>query len=301
MTTRFSRPYLSQITPLHVTPSLNFNHNGVELGNVTEIKGWDYQSELHVSTELSRETFSTVIETCDLPKETSLMALIKWDSSTVQFGSSQSEVFEVTSNTATKISALMNSNNLGGKLNIKIQVFLGQDNKTNNPVLASSKGSILWESDIHSLALEGKRDSLPVAALDFSQRPDLNNTAGWAVHWSEYDMESSAGNCMQLLINTAHRNYSLLKESLHEGQKSPLIAAIYWDTASQIIERALNSEEFDDRDDWPPESIGMVLSRNLRTFFGDSSVDSVREMRKERPHEYHSCIQGVYDYLGKIS
>ena len=301
MTSLFSRPYLSQIDPLPVTPSLNFNHNGVELGHVTEIKGWDYQSDLHVSTELCRETFSTVIETCDLPKETSLMALIKWSSSTVQFGSAQSEVFEVISNTVTKISAPMNSNNLGGKLSIKIQIFLGQDNKASNPVLASLKGSILWESDTYSLALEGKRDSLPVTALDFSQRPDLNNRAGWAVHWSELDMESSAGNCMQLLINTAHPNYSLLKDSFSEGQKSPLIASIYWDTAFQIIERALNSAEFDDRDDWPPESIGMVLSRNLRTFFGDSSVDSVREMRTERPHEYHSCIQGIYDYLGKLT
>jgi hypothetical protein len=141
--------------------------------------------------------------------------------------------------------------------------------------------------------LEGEADRFPIITLDFERESWLHKNALWALRWTPDEYTAAASHAVQLLINTQHPKYSTLLEAIEQGRKSPLVSTLYWDVARQMIEHGVDDEDYHTLAGWPEGSIGAVITNLLGVWFPLQDLDSLRQMRSKRPHEFHSTVQGV--------
>ena len=288
-----SRPYRSLTSQGLESPVWNVSANGESHGAAQAVRGWDYETELSLQALLPSSTAAIVGEQCGLDCDASLVAFLRWGSTHVGLASGSSEPVRI-DDTELLLETVPDSSQLGGKLFATAVIAMGTDTPNGDDAAPDTVGQILWESDRHVVVLEGDADRFPVVGFDFSEDPLVDNRAAWALQWSEGDYTGSASQAIQLQINNTHGVYPLLKEVLAAGREHPLVATLYWDVALQMVEHALDDDDFDRLENWPEGSIGQVLSAQIRTYFSfNAELDSLRRMRASRPKEFHSTVQGV--------
>jgi hypothetical protein len=236
------------------------------------------------------------LDRCDLSDAASFVAIIRWSSTGVPLISGFSEPNQLSSDPV-ELSVSPSSEELGGILRLQVCVVLDtslpDSESLADPLVPNRCGAVLWESAHHIVKLEGEADRFPIITLDFEREPWLHKNALWALRWTPDEYTAAASHAVQLLINTQHPKYPTLLESIEQGRRSPLVSTLYWDIARQMIEHGVDDENYHTLTEWPEGSIGAVIANLLGTWFPLQDLDSLRQMRSKRPHEFHSTVQGV--------
>lgn len=151
---------------------------------------------------------------------------------------------------------------IGGVVQIKTTITLGHANPDTRPGIATKAGSVVGEH-IHSVRLAGNAPMFPVSVVDFAAT-SFGPYASWHLETSD-DLEAQFLGTFLLLIN--ERDTDLLKAIAASRPTAAQQVLVEWmeaDIAEVMLETALRAVEVVELGDYPPDSVGEVLSRYVR-------------------------------------
>jgi hypothetical protein len=224
------------------------------------IEGWDSGTDLWLTRTVTVDHPKLRSET-QLPNEVGLVVTTTWTSSTSRMSEATAPITVADSRPVT-VQALVPGDRIGGVLDIRTTLATASAPRTLIPGVAHSPGSILAENK-RQVALEGTLSMFPVHGIDFGHT-NLHPDASWHLE-SSADLHAPFLGAFRLLLN---RLDSELMKAVERGAKSSRQQALVDELAHGVgvllLELALaHREDLDDRDVWPPESVGDVLSRML--------------------------------------
>jgi hypothetical protein len=224
------------------------------------IDGWDSGTDLWLSRTVTVDQQRLRVET-QLPQEVGLVVTASWTSSTSGMSEAAIPVPVVDSDPVT-LRAVLPGDRIGGVLGIRTTLATASAPRTWVPGIAHSPGSILAENK-RQVALEGTLSMFPVHGIDFSHT-SLDPDASWHLE-SSADLHAPFLGAFRLLLN---RLDGELMKAVERGAKSSRQQALVDELAHGVgvllLELALtHREDLDDRENWPPDSVGDVLSRML--------------------------------------
>lgn len=230
------------------------------------LDGWDSGTDLLIRRQVTIDYERLLAET-EIPRDVRLVATTSWTSSTS--GMSESAVPAViVDSRPTVLEAVLPGDRIGGVVQIRTTVTTANAPQFRSPGVAVLPGSILVE-DQYRVALEGTLSMFPVHSIDFSHTR-LHPSASWHLE-SSPDLHAPFMGTFRLLLN---RLDGELMKAVERGAKSTRQQALVDDLAHAVgillLELAVGHRaELDDREHWPADSVGDVLSRTLRTVLGD--------------------------------
>jgi hypothetical protein len=193
------------------------------------------------------------------------------------------------------VEALLRGTRIGGVVRLRTTLSVVALPPVSSPGVAWMPGSILSD-DVHMLALEGSLSMFPVHEVDFSHTR-LSPEASWHLETST-DLTAPFLGAFRLLLNSRDKELmAAVARGVKDKRQQALWEELQHGVAMAMLELAvLLGEELADRDPWPPETVGDVLSRMLAAGQQDG------EMRMPSgPHDaadFRTRLAGATRYLG---
>ncbi|WP_350274844.1 hypothetical protein [Kribbella sp. HUAS MG21] len=197
----------------------------------------------------------------EIPPEVGLVATVSWTSSTSQMSDSTRPIW-LTNSGPCLLDAVLPGDKVGGVLRIRTTVAIANAPDSRALGIARLPGSVLAE-DRAEVALEGTMSMFPVHGVDFSHT-NLHPSASWHLEGSP-DLHAPFMGTFRLLLN---RLDTELMKAVERGAKTTrqqaLVDELTHGVAVLLLELAVaHRDELSDRDIWPADSVGEVLSRCL--------------------------------------
>lgn len=224
------------------------------------IDGWDTGTDLRITRSLRIDLERLRTET-RLPEEVLVVATTSWTSSTSGMSEAAPPVI-VTGAPVITLQAVLPGDRVGGLLRLRTTLATASAPYARVPGTAQQPGSVLAE-DFRQVALEGSLSMFPVHGIDFSNT-NLHRDSSWHLETTA-DLNAPFLGAFRLLLN---RLDGELMKAVERGAKSGRQQALVDDLAHGVgmlmLELAVaHRAELEDRDSWPPDSVGDVLSRSL--------------------------------------
>jgi hypothetical protein len=234
------------------------------------LEGWDSGTDLVIRRVVVVDQ-ERLRHDAELPAEVGLVVTVSWTSSTSQMSESAPPV-RLANSGPCLLEAVLPGDKVGGILRIKTTVAIANAPHSRVLGIARLPGSILVE-DQAQVALEGTMSMFPVHGVDFSHT-NLHPSASWHLEGSP-DLHAPFMGTFRLLLN---RLDGELMKAVERGAKTSRQQALVDELAHGVgvllLELAVaHREELSDRDVWPADSVGEVLSRCL-TQAGDLNEPS---------------------------
>jgi hypothetical protein len=157
------------------------------------------------------------------------------------------------------------------------------------PTSASAPGSRLWSDEV-TVALEGTGPRLPVVLVDL----DPPGSA-WSLQAAAEWLYSHPSAALHVLVNRKREDICRALLSRPPDDKDRLVrSALKFDVGRQMIERALDDEDFDDDASFGPQSCGEALRQRLRIIFAGLSIEEVRAFRTTERERYERQLQASH-------
>jgi hypothetical protein len=265
-----------------------------------DLPHWDYNTDLHLTRSVVLDV-DTILPQCGLADDARLGVAAVWRSS----GSGLRALADrklVTRGASgpvrLELDVVLKGTDIGGVLSMTTQLFLDSRGSTNDATAPHRPGSVLW-SDEGSVRLQGDAARFPMDLVDFHNEvfPD---DSGWHLKIG-HDLEAAAMGSILLLINSA--NKALAQAVARAAAPRPVdrmvLSALYADVTRAMIEHALVQPEFDDRTDYPEESLGEVLRNLCRQVFPGEPIDELRLRHVNSPNLLATDIQGRVRIFGE--
>jgi len=186
---------------------------------------------------------------------------------------------------------------LGGTLELVTTLTLRSTTPDASPAAPTRPGSILW-SDRHQVVLQGDNALFPIARADFHDLP-YPTGAGWYLH-IDHALDAAALGSILLLVNTHH---DIVMQAL-EAAAAPteadrrVLSTLRTDVLRVLVEYALTHEDFTDDVEYPPGTLGALLTHVLRNAYPPVfTLDALRRERRTSPALFSSRIQDITDLL----
>ncbi|MFB6726260.1 hypothetical protein ACFCV3_39185 [Kribbella sp. NPDC056345] len=169
------------------------------------------------------------------------------------------------------LEAVIPGDRVGGVLRIRTTLTLASVPSQLVPGIAHIAGSVLAE-DHRQVALEGTLSMFPVHGIDFSHT-NLHPAASWHLETSE-DLSAPFLGAFRLLLN---RLDAELMKAVERGAKNSrqqaLIDELMHGVGTILLELALaHRSDLEDREFWPADTVGHVLSRTLARAIGGDGL-----------------------------
>jgi hypothetical protein len=150
---------------------------------------------------------------------------------------------------------------------------------------AGEAGSILWQ-DEHAVSVEGIGPRMPVAILDLEPEG-----AAWTVRTTDDWLTAHPSVGVHVLLNRRRHDVVKAFRANPPGESDTLIrSALFFDVGRQLIERALEDEEFDEDAPFPPQTCGRAIRSRIRTVF-QRTIEEVRTLKAMEPEEFNAVLQ----------
>lgn len=186
---------------------------------------------------------------------------------------------------------------LGGRLDLMTQLVVVQP-EGEDKLGASLRGTIIWRHR-ESVMLEGDAAQFPTETADLSGPPYDLPRAGWMLQIAPDDLDVTAAAAVRLIVNESHP----LMQRVLEGDSSPeAVAAVEvmrWDVARQLIDVALSTPAFIERDEaFEEDSFGWLLFAIIGTHFPGESPRSLRNLQETDRAAFEVMLQHQSRILG---
>lgn len=233
------------------------------------LDGWDAGTDLLIRRVVTVDQ-ERLRQQTELPADVGLALTTSWTSSTFGMTESVRPVILGVSGPVT-LEALLPGEKVGGVLRIRSTVSTANAPRAREFGVANLPGSILVEDTVQ-VALEGTMSMFPVHSIDFSHTP-LHPSASWHLE-SSADLHAPFLGTFRLLLNSLD---SELMKAVERGAKTTrqqaLVDELTHGVGELLLELAVaHREELEDRDAWPADSVGEVLSRCLSAGLGGVEV-----------------------------
>jgi hypothetical protein len=272
-----------------------FYVGGKAVENPSVIDGWDYGTDFRVTRTVFVDV-PRVRAFCGLGPKSTLSLAISWHSSWTNLrGWSNVKAIE---SKETDIAIELSGGQLGGTLTLDTNLVLSAVDTARSPVAANRAGSLLWRDRI-SVVLEGESSRFPTQLADLGRAGvSGGNRAAWFLRWNPADLESSTLGNVRLLLNREHPVVARSIEAESEsGEGYAVRSALKHDIARQLLNGALENEDFDPAADYGPGTLGAALKALLNRLFPGESLASLRGFRATAPSDFEARLQAAVDLL----
>jgi len=232
-----------------------------------------------------------VLEDCNLPPDARLRLMTMWRSA----GTSLRGVGEVrnlngtSSETWYQLGLDADGVNLGGKLDLVIQLLLLSPGSEPRPFAPKYPGTVLFENS-QTVVLGDDSTQFPIQVLDF-EHTSYPSDAGWMLVWDASDLRASVFGALCLYINSSHdRVVRAVSQNLPED--FDLREAIRFDTARMLIYGALSNDEFVENPfSFPDGSVGAAVRNLIGLYFSEIPLAQLRDCSRRR-QLFEAKLQG---------
>ena len=251
---------------------------------------WDYSTSLTIrrAFEVSERE---IRHECQIGSHSGLGVTVCWHAT----GSNRRGALPVAvvENGTCTVSGTLPGEELGGHLHLTSQVVLTTSSGVTSRLAAQRPGSILW-SDVVSVRLEGGGALFPVEIVDFAKAGISPASACWYLDWNPLDLSAATLGTLRLYINEGH-------EAVRNATANPnadatavaIVSALRYDVLRQMIEGALDNEDFDTSTKYPDGTLGSSLRAAVQLAFGGDSAGAIRTVRQNARSEFETSIQAA--------
>jgi hypothetical protein len=223
------------------------------------IDGWDPGTDIHVSRYVRIDTARLLEDTRLQPHD--LAIVTSWTSSTSGMTEAAPRA-PLDHSGVTKTDGTLRGDRIGGVLRLRCTLMLTSTPATQTPGVAWLAGSILSEHQ-HRLALEGALSMFPVHDVDFSHT-SLPPEASWHLETSTELTAPFLGTFRLLINNRDGELMTAAARGTKDKRQQALCDELEHGVAMMLLELAIMLRaDLADRDNWPPDTVGDVLSRTL--------------------------------------
>lgn len=265
---------------------------------------WDYNTPVRMRRSLTLD-WSEAMTACALPEETELRASAIWSTS-FQHGRASGRQLVGTStpirldraNPVGCIELDLPSPELAARVEIRTVLTLVSRPEGAAGVGASRPGSRLWGDQLR-IVLEGQGARLPVCQVSFKDRPERfgGSRAAWMVHISRSALNQHVSAGVVVFLNADNAENLPLSGDTSPLQRT-LMRLLQADVARQLLEHALEEEDFLAEANYEEETLGASVLRLLDRVFPDMSVPDVGEVYRTRRSYFQARLQHTLDVLG---
>lgn len=256
-----------------------------------ELDGWDPGTDLRIGRRVEVDTRSFVQET-GVPLENVVLA-VSWTSSTTDMTEAAPPVrFDADGRAI--VDTILVGERLSGVLTLRTTVSLVHPPIGRQLGVASVPGSVLAEH-VQRVVLENVSSMFPVSEIDFSQTR-LSPTASWHLETST-DLVAPFYGTFRVLINRRDRELSAaVARGVKDKRQQALLDELQAGVAGLLLELALHlRDDLGERDEWPVDSVGDVLSRTLTA----SPLSATAPPSPVDLAEFRTQISGAVRNLGR--
>ncbi|KAB1108217.1 hypothetical protein [Micromonospora aurantiaca] len=256
-----------------------------------ELQGWDPGTDLRVARRVQVDAARFFQETGVELRDVALT--VSWTSSTTNMTeAAPSAQFDPAGGAV--VDTILVGERVSGVLTLRTTVGLVHPPAGRAVGVAAVPGSVLAEH-VQRVVLENVSSMFPVSEIDFSQTR-LSPTASWHLETST-DLVASFYGTFRVLINRRDGELSAaVARGARDKRQQALLDELQAGVAGLLVELALHlRDDLADRDEWPPDSVGDVLSRIL----ADVPLSITAPPSPVDLAEFRTQISGAVRRIGK--
>jgi len=265
------------------------NNNWIELPQ--EMAGWSYKMNLRLRRKFSLD-IENIFKKTGLPENAEVKVVCSCFCQSTNF----KKLFfssEPISNENRNFDAQFTiyGEDLSGSILIQTELVLTQDLKFNQPFVAKKTGSRLAYIE-SKVFLEGSGSSFPTTAINFENESSWigSQDAFWHLEWESHALEVPVLRDVRLYINSKHQTFiDQIKDP-----NSTMSAVVSLDVMRRMITGAMMNEDFIERfEEYPPDSVGDVVSKQIQNCFPGRDLKEIHYMFKSKREKFETGIQGA--------
>lgn len=263
----------------------------------TSLPDWDYQTDLRLRRKLSID-LEACREAAGLGAGLPLAISVRWNAVPSLLRGSAAWIPVQDDTTEYVIDVKIAGERLGGIVRLETMVVLAAEGPV-RPAVAYLVGSDLW-SESTEIRLQGNAPLFPLALIPFSAS-GLPHRAAWFLELGA-DLNATALGAVQLLINQEHPTIAAAIDRAGTPSEvdRTVLSTLRSDLARTMLERALDDEDFNMREQFGKDTLGAVLQGLMRTYMSNYLEDDLLEIRRIRANDaplFAPIVQAATEFL----
>jgi hypothetical protein len=297
MRRRFSLPFRTALSTDIVLGAWHHEAEpGLPIRVGKSIAGWDYLTPIKLQREVQVH-HGRVIASCGLDRQAQVFLVVTVHSRPARYRSVCHRSAPLCAERITEsISFVLNSAELAGEITIDTELVLGSATTDRKPFIAHLTGSRLFTDSV-TIELEGSSSRMPMEAVRFGEHlPHLvAPRAAWYVECGVGNLHAPIMRELRVYLNA---DEPLFLEAARRAD--PLLVSLLGaDTTRQIIQTALNDDEFlRGSHDFAEGTLGETAVRLLQLCFGARRAEDVKAMIQRDAARFDAAIQSVMNVVG---
>lgn len=266
----------------------------VELPSADHVPDWDFFTPLVIRV-VCEVDLPRCLDDVGLGGDASLSLSVIWHASRSQLRGASAPVLVRDGQNVVELQ--LEGTDLGGTLALRTALTLASpgERALQDPLSPKRPGSLLWE-DERRVRLEGAGSRFPISHVSFKETGLAEGLpAGWVLVFESKDLFDSGVGSMRLYLNT---DVDRIQTFIADPEQAPELEPVLRDSVNrQVVLEAVHAEELELSADYPPESLGELLSLAVKRNFPHSSLEEVQAMASNSPGEFEAHIQAQGGFL----
>lgn len=285
------------VRSIETTPWVRATSAGVEeLGD--GVPEWDTSIELRFQRRVTLE-HSVLLTESGLAEDSVLRLVASWycpATRTRHVASRDDVVLGSKGKSALDVAVKAPGENIAAAFELETVLVLISAADGSFPTAAERIGTILWR-DARPVVIEGVASRFPIEWIDFTKSP-YPDEASWYLDWSPEAPEYSVLGGLRLYLNAKKPALRKLLEDSESTESKLFWNMIRVDVTRQLIFGLINSPEFvKDPTGFADDTVAATVRRLINVLFPGESIDSVRELVRQRPARVESQIQARLHHI----
>lgn len=285
-----SRPYLTPQSDRLVVEGWEHQVGDQFLPLGERIPDWDPAAPINIHARV-RLSIHDILNDCKLPPDVKFRMAVIWESSGTKIRG-RGEKINIHGFSKLKeyvLSTVIDGKLLADTLSLTVSLLYIDPGSGNHPLMPRQPGSILLQSPIIKVQLEGDGVRFPTEVIDFSSTY-YPQDAGWMLVWDPDSLEQSLFGDVRLYLNARHPKVVSAVTNMDEGSLG-IREAVRLDLAQTLIRGALSNDDFiQNPDRYPKGSIGAAARAMISLYFAGYNIESIQSMLR-RPHDFSAFLQ----------
>jgi hypothetical protein len=181
-----------------------------------------------------------------------------------------------------EMSFVIDAIQVAGEVVLDRRVVLDREHPSNDPLVASAAGSILWRespADQLVLRLGDATGQLAIEVIDFETRPDLDTAAAWALEVHTDQLDAVGRSALRLSVNVSHPAIAELV-GRDDHRREQVASVLRWDVARRLLDALLDDGRFvEGAGGFAPGSIGGLGQSMIERRWPDDTPRTLRDRR----------------------
>lgn len=171
-------------------------------------------------------------------------------------------------------------------------IILAEDLPRRDPLVASVRGSVLFEGPRGREVLDGSGSHFPADALSFAAA-GREGGARWSVEYMYGSLEEPLLAGIRLLVNTDTQAWTALNAAASDLLRREVGTEMRRYVLSDMVRQAVEDPTFTDDVVWPEGSVGRHFDDVIRIYGGGRSIDQFRTIRLTDRPRFEEALQAL--------